>query len=504
MIPLTEKLLSSVSLGPERLALVDGERRWTYGELSTSVGRVASLLQREKLLPGERVALALENSMEYVAAYYGILAAGGVVVALNIEAKERELTHWLRHCEARWVIADWSRTAVQSALAATPEVRRLLVRPAAGADGLAWDQLSAFTDTEWSPAPRAGSDYAAIIYTSGTTGRPKGVTLTHGNLSANTESILAYLDLTPQDRIVCVLPFFYSYGNSVLHTHLAVGGSVVMQRSMMFPRVVLEQIQAERATGFSGVPSTYALLLARTKIEDFDLSSLRYLTQAGGAMPTAHITKIRELLPNAHLFVMYGQTEATARLSYLPPEYLERKLGSVGFGIPGVALEVRDESRKPVNDMATGEIWATGANIMAGYWNDQELTVEVLRDGWLRTGDMGHRDADGFFYIEGRRSDMIKVGAHRINPQDIEEVIAEMEGVAEVAVVGAPDDILGQVVRAVVVLREGAEITARQIQGYCKVRLADYKVPKIVDFATELPRTASGKIRRFKLSSQEK
>lgn len=196
---------------------------------------------------------------------------------------------------------------------------------------------------------------------------------------------------------------------------------------------------------------------------------------------------------------MYGQTEATARLTYLPPERLEEKLGSAGIAIPKVTLEIRDERGTVLPPGQVGEIWARGPNVMLGYWNDPAGTAEALQNGWLRTGDLAYMDDEGYVYIQGRATEMIKSGAHRINPRDIEEAIGELEEVAEVAVVGVPDEILGQVIKAVIVLRPGARLDPLTVKAHCQSRIASFKIPKRVEFTTQLPKTASGKVKRFLL-----
>jgi acyl-CoA synthetase (AMP-forming)/AMP-acid ligase II len=340
---------------------------------------------------------------------------------------------------------------------------------------------------------------AMMIYTSGTTSRPKGVLLSNGNLVANARAIAAYLQITPNDKVLCGLPFHFSYGSSVLNSNLISGAQLLLEDNFAFPQQTLKKMQEEGVTGFPGVPSTFALLLGRCQLSDFDLGKLRYLTQAGGSMPRAQIEKLRQQLPHTQVFIMYGQTEATARLSYLAPEHLEAKLGSVGMPLPGVEIEVRSDGQVvPTGEI--GEICARGPNIMLGYWREPELTSQVLRDGWLHTGDLGHLDSEGFLYIDGRAVEMIKVGAFRVSPQEVEEVLATFPGVQEVAVTGIADEVLGQSIKAVIVLREGAPADLRGIKAHCRQQLASYKVPKIVEFAAVLPRTASGKVQRFKLA----
>jgi acyl-CoA synthetase (AMP-forming)/AMP-acid ligase II len=484
---LLEHLRDRAEQAPASEAIVHGERRESYGALWARVREFGSSLMERGAAPGDRVAVVLENSPEFVAAYYGTHYAGGVVVALNTQAKSRDLANWIRHCGARWLVIGDTHPECAD-LRATLDASVTLLAPEAG---------NATPSSE--PRAVASHDLAAIIYTSGTTGDPKGVMLSHGNLAANVESIVSYLKLRASDRVMHVLPCFYSYGNSVLHTHLAVGACVVFENSLMYPQVVLQRMMRESVTAFSGVPSTFAVLLSRARLEDFDLSSVRYLTQAGGPMPPAQIERTRAAFPRAEFFVMYGQTEATARICYLPPEHLDAKLGTVGIPIPGVEVEIRDVDDRVVPVGQVGEICVRGPNIMLGYWNNPDATHKVVRDGWLHTGDLARRDADGYIKIEGRQSDMIKVGAHRISPKEIEEAIAELPGVAEVAVAGMPDEVLGEAIVAFIVPVANSGLEPRAVQAHCRARLAQYKIPKNVRFVEGLPKTASGKVRRHLL-----
>jgi len=486
---LAENLLQSAARCPERCAIQDGLNGVTYARLLRQAAAIAERLKELGLRAGERVAFIQPNSCEFVAAYYGVLMAGGVAVLLNAVAKARDFSAWLGDCEPAFVFAEPGNGEVAAAMSML--ARKPVVLQAGTAE---WGAISLH--------PVGSDDPACILYTSGTTGRPKGIVLSHGNLLSNTAAIVEYLGLTGEDSAVAVLPFYYSYGSSVLHTHLQAGGRLILEKNMVYPHAVVETLAKQRATGFAGVPSTYALLLSRVKLHDYDLSSLRYVTQAGGAMSPALTQRLRHALPRTSIVIMYGQTEATARLTYLPPQRLDDKLGSVGIPVPGVKIETRNEHGEPAGVGEVGDIWACGPNVMLGYWRNDAATREVKRDGWLKTGDMGRLDAEGFLYIVGRRSDMIKAGAHRIHPQDIEEVIAEMPGVQETAVVGMEDEMLGQAIKAFVVAADPTGVTPMRVQAHCRERLASYKVPKSVEIVASLPRTASGKIRRAALTER--
>jgi len=490
----------------EAEAIVLDDKRVTYGELWEKVNIVARYLKENGLRHGDRIAMIMKNSPEYVVVYYGILAAGGVVVSLNAASKFRDLSNWVSHCGANWLFADFNLDLLARFCQNKSSDLAIVVNDYQDADNKDHQLDSLLKILKQGKVQDIEIDAidvkapASIIYTSGTTGQPKGVTLTHENITTNIISILDYLKLVGTDSIVNVLPFYYSYGNSILHTHLAVGAKIILVNSMMFPNKVIQKIEEEGATGFSGVPSTFALLLHRSNINNSDLSSIRYMTQAGGAMPVANIERLLGLLPDIKFFVMYGQTEASARLSYLPPAKLKQKIGSVGIAIPGVSLEVRDKYGSLVKQGEIGEIFAKGKNIMKGYWSDPELTKAVIIDGWLKTGDLAHYDEDGYLYITGRASEMIKVGDNRISPKDIEEVISELDSVEEVAVIGVVDELMGQVPKAFIVEAIDKKISQKEIQAFCKENLATYKIPKYIEKVECLPKTASGKVQKYLLN----
>jgi long-chain acyl-CoA synthetase len=337
---------------------------------------------------------------------------------------------------------------------------------------------------------------AEIIFTSGSTGKPKGVVISHKNLIANTESIVEYLRLTVDDRMLVVLPFYYCYGLSLFHTHLRVGGSIVLNNSFIFLGSIIKDLKEYKCTGFAGVPSHFQILLRKSdSFKKTDFPDLKYVTQAGGKLATIFIDEFRESLPQVKFIVMYGQTEATARLSYLPPELYEKKKGSMGKGIPGVELKVVNEKGENVKPGETGEVIARGDNIMKGYFADDEGTKSALRNGWLYTGDLGIVDKDGYIYLTARKKEIIKVRGKRISPKEIEAVILEISEVIDCSVEGIDDEIEGETLKATIVVRKDARnsVTRESIMQHCTKRLALYKIPQVYELNEELTISATGK-----------
>lgn len=501
---LVKRFFSVCNERPADIAVVQGTERWNYQRLGTLCANVSRYLLDSGIAHSDRVALVIQNSPQYVGIFYGIWSAGGVTVSLNTQAKSRDIENWLIHSDSKWLFIDEDHPELD-ALQNSDSLNLTIVPVGAMSGSKTTDPDSAWQKiidarVDFPETQLKQDDLASIIYTSGTTGHPKGVTLTHGNLTANIDSILEYLKISQHDSIVNVLPFYYSYGNSILHTHIVTGARLVLENSLLFPHRVIERIANEKVTGFSGVPSTFALILGRVNLHDYALDSLRYLTQAGGPMPPALTDKLLDALPNVELYIMYGQTEATARLSYLEPSKLLAKRGSIGKAIPGVEIEIRDKNHKKVAIGETGEICAAGPNIMRGYWKDTDKTSTVIKNGWLYTGDLAHYDSDGYIYIDGRSSDMIKTGGNRISPKEVEEVIQELDGVLEVAVVGTPDDLLGETITAYIVPTSVGNLDKKSVQYHCKSKLASYKIPKTIVFTNELPKTASGKIKKYLLS----
>ncbi len=494
---LHENLKSSAQKYPSKVAVVYQKERVTYLEIDKLSDYLAHFLLEKGIKKGDRVALLLENSVDYVISFFGILKAAAVVVPLNTQLVNRELAYLLKDCAPRFVITDSAHQPVLKDL--IDPVFILKIDEGEPSPSFSTGDWKLGTGNWGTGAPNI-DNLAMIIYTSGTTGNPKGVMLTHKNLDANANSIIEYLHLHPADSSMVILPFYYSYGNSLLTTHIKAGATLVIDNRFVFPNVVLETMEKECVTGFAGVPSHYAILLRKSALKKYKLPKLRYVTQAGSAMAPSLIQEFIEILPAVKFHVMYGQTEATARLTYLNPAYLKEKSGSIGKAIPGVKIEVLKENGEKAKPGEIGEIVVQGDNIMSGYWNSPEETAKVLKKEGLWTGDLASRDEDGFIYLVARKKEMIKSGANRISPLEIEEVVCRMRGVVECAAVGIPDEILGEAIKLCVV-KNGVLLNENELRLFCKQNLAAFKMPKVVEFMDSLPKTSTGKIKRTELGS---
>ena len=487
MRTLLDSFNSVVEKYPEKVAVKTKDKALSYRRLNSDIVKVGNWLRNYGLNHGDRVGIHIQNSIEYVVLYYACWAVNLVPVALNTFASKKEIELWVENSDCKLLFSEKF-----SELGDKNSVDVFLV----GQDRASLNNLKAKEETSnISKRIPDLNDIATIIYTSGTTGNPKGITLTHKNLATNIYAVINSLSISNNDVFLCVLPFFYSFGNSILHTHLISGSTLVLLNSVMYPSDILKSIEANRCTGFAGVPSLYISLLKKTKFNQFDLTSLRYMTQAGGPLTRAFITEINNRLPHIDFVVMYGQTEASARISYLPPEFLNKKKGSVGIGVEGVNIAVVNTEGFECEPMEHGEICISGDNIMIGYWNNSEATSRVLKNGKLHTGDIGYMDDDGFLYIVGRQSEILKISEHRVSPYEIEEVLLQLKEVEECAVIGCEHEQMGQIAKAFIVLNQQG-ISVLQIKRFCKQSLASYKIPKEIEFVKSLPKTSSGKIKR--------
>ena len=495
---------------PDKIAVIHDERKITYYSIDNAANNLANFLSKNNFKKGDRICIILKNSIEYIICYFAILKIGGIVVPLNTEATIESLIQILNDCSAKGLIChSMNLEKVQKVITSVPTIRLAICdnkhagsnTPKHFSEHVLYKIIT--TDTENIFNEKINNyDIASIIYTSGSTGKPKGVTLTHLNSVTNTKSIITYLELSEKDKVLIVLPFYYCYGKSLLHTHFIVGGTVVIDNRFVYPNLVLETMQREQVTGFSGVPSTFSILLNHSTFAKQNFPHLQYITQAGGAMAPHIIKKLKKILPDKKIFIMYGATEASARLSYLDPEMLEKKLGSIGKAIPGVTLTIVTEDGKKAKVNEIGEIVAQGDNIMLGYWNDPTETNSILKEDGYHTGDLARCDKDGFLFVTGRKRDIIKVAGNRLSAKEIEEILIQLPGIDEVAVIGVDDPILGEAIKAFIVPKDNKKISDETIKNFCLKKLPLYKLPKYYHFLPTLPKNESGKIMKEVLKQQ--
>jgi len=486
------------------------ENEWiTYIEIETLANKLANYLKSISICRGDRVALLHENSFDYVISYFAILKAGAVAVLLNTETTTDALIFLLNNSESKAIITNREYSDILApAIKKIPDLKHVIVQQ---------DDLSVYEEIGHCSQTRLNDiydngydshpgircidiDLACIIYTSGSSGEPKGVALSHLNIVSNTHSIVQYLDLTSQDRIMVILPFYYIYGMSLLHTHFSVGGSMVLDNRFVFPQVILDTMKKTDVTGFAGVPSTFFILLNKSAIRNYKFDSLRYVTQAGSAMAPDIQEEVAKVFDPAKLFIMYGATEASPRLAYLEPEKHSQKLGSAGKAVPNVDLFVVDENGLKLPPNQTGHIVARGSNIMTGYWKNPVATSKVLKNGLYYTGDLGTIDEDGYIYIAGRAWDFIKTGGRKTSAQEIERDILQINEVRQVAVTSVKDPVLGEAICAHIVPSENTPAAEEKIKNEVKKLLPRYKQPKYFAFIDSLPMNEAGKIMKSKLN----
>jgi long-chain acyl-CoA synthetase len=491
-------LAQAISRGAEQygdnLALRLDPIQLTYSALDEMTARAAELLRDRGVKAGDRVGLMLPNVPAFVALYYAILRRGAIVVPMNVLLKRREIAYFLEDSGARLIFAydDVAEEARAGAVEANAEAA-VLER-----GGLpSW--LERY-EAEPGVAPTDPGDTAVILYTSGTTGQPKGAELTHANLDGNAEVVCRELtQVGPEDVVLGALPLFHSFGQTGAMNASLRGGACLALLPRFDPREALETIQSLRVTVFLGVPTMYAAMLNHPDRANYDLGSLRTCISGGQSLPVELLRGFEEAF-GCKILEGYGLSETSPVACQNRPDR-ERKPGSIGIPIEGTEMKVVDDSGRELADGEVGEILIRGPNVMKGYWRRPEETREAISDGWLHTGDLGRRDAEGYFYIVDRKKDLIIRGGYNVFPREVEEVLYEHPDVREAAVVGMPDKDLGEEIGAAVVLRDGASATAEDLQQHVKSQLAAYKYPRRVWFLDELPKGATGKILKREITT---
>jgi amino acid adenylation domain-containing protein len=496
-------LIDQAASRPQKVALVTERRRLSYAELDALSGRLAGALAANGVRRGDRVLIFMDNCWEAAVSIFAVLKAGAVFSPINASTKADKLGFVAADCEAAAILTQARLMPV--VVEAIADRQGVFVASTAGPAGQCPPGAASFDAclaSEGREVLHGGIDVdlAMLIYTSGSTGRPKGVMMTHRNCDAASLSITTYLENTPEDVILNVLPLAFDYGLYQLLMAVRFGATLVLEKSFAFPQAIFDRIRDEGVTGLPLVPTMAAMILQMRDLEPGSLPSLRYITNTAAALPVAHIERLRSLFPGVRLYSMYGLTECK-RCTYLPPEELDRRPGSVGIAIPNTEAFVVDDDGNRATPGIAGELVIRGPHVMQGYWRNEAATRQMLRPGpnpWenvLHTGDLFRADKDGFLYFVGRKDDIIKTRGEKVAPKEVEAVLHAHPGIAEAVVVGRPDPVLGQAIAALVVAAD-ATLSEKDVIRHCARHLEDFMVPKSIEFRRELPKTDTGKISR--------
>ena len=506
---LHEYLAAAALRFPDQVALVTGQRRVRYRELWSETQALANWLLSVGITPGDRVVILASNGATAVVAFWAVLSCGAVAVMVHPATKREKLLWLLADSGAAALVSEETLAPVFApAIASSPDIKHVVVAglpPAMLGNAVALDAAIAYGSSAPRTLPLPGpNDVAALIYTSGSTGEPKAVMLSHRNMVAATLSISSYLELTSNDVVVCVLPLSFDYGLYQMILCVSVGARLVLERSFDLPGQVLNRIAAESITVLPGVPTLFAMLARIPDLGRWDLSSIRTVTSTASALGPTQIDWLRNTFPSARVFSMYGLTECK-RCTYLPPADLARKPGSVGISIPGNEIWLVDADDHVLGPNAVGELVVRGPTVMAGYWRRPAETARRLRAGpipgerVLYTGDLCRMDDEGYLYFVRRMDDVIKSRGEKVAPAEVESALRSIPGVLQAAVVGVPDETLGEAVKAFVVLERGIALTPGALGAACRELLEPLLVPRQIAIVPELPRTANGKIEKGSL-----
>lgn len=490
---------------PEKVCLVHGGKRHTYAEVEAGANRLANGLVRLGVVRGDRVAVHLNNSVEAIIAIFATLKAGAAFVPINPTVKQSKLEYLIGSCRPAALVTHDSRLAMVGSACRGTVPHVIAVGAATGTTGaVSFEALAAEGAAQPPVAGTIDLDLAAVIYTSSSTGSAKGVMLSHLNMVSAADSISTYLGNDENDVILDMLPLSFDYGLYQVLMAFRVGATVVLEKPFVFLNEALDLIESARVTGFPGVPTIFSMLLGMKDLGRRDFTSLRYITNTAAALPVPHIRRMRELFPNAMIFSMYGLTECK-RVAFLDPKQIDRRPDSVGKAIPNEEVYIVDERGDRVGPHQVGELVVRGSNVMLGYWEMPEESAACLRPGRypgervLHTGDLFRMDEEGYLYFVGRKDDIIKSRGEKVSPREVESVIQGLSGIREVVVVGVPDAILGEAVRAFVTIEEGARLSTESILRYCAANLENTLMPRTVEIVAGLPRLPNGKVNKSEL-----
>jgi long-chain acyl-CoA synthetase len=510
-----DSLLTTAQLLPDKMAIAVGAKEFTYRDLYHAATCLANALHARGLSRGDRVAIYMDNTWECVVSIYAVSMAGGVFLVINPQTKSDKLEYIVKDSGAEILLSD-AHLGEQLLLAVALMEKLQHVICSGSRDSLIKlnksvnRKIELFIDVlETSTRSNTNNniipnDLAALIYTSGSTGNPKGVMQTHLSMTFVLGSLVEYLRLSKEHVILNVLPFAFDYGLYQLLMSVHLGATLVLERSFTYPAVVFKRIEEYGITVFPGVPTIYSMIISAHRRKPLLFPSITRVTNTAAALPEGYVTALKEVFPNALIYKMYGLTECK-RVCYLEPELLELKPASVGKAIPGTETYLLTQEGKKAKPGEHGVLHVRGPHIMLGYWKQPELSAHMLKEGNLPgerilcTHDWFYCDDEGLLYFVGRSDDIIKTRGEKVSPIEIENILHGIEGVNEAAVIGVPDDMLGESIRAYVSLHKGYNYTEKDIRGICISRLENFMVPKDIIILDELPKTATGKISKKRL-----
>lgn len=511
---LGEALIFSARNWPSKTAIVIKTKEYSYSSLKVEAESVAHHLVLAGIKKGDRVAVYMNNSWQSVVSIYGITLAGAAFLVINPQTKADKLNYILKDSGARILFTESIlNNELSKALGDPTDIHEVIVT--GDITRITKFPSINFIDFEetitanpsHSELPRViPNDLAALIYTSGSTGFPKGVMMTHQSMVFTSWSLVEYLRLSEEDRILLLLPLAFDYGLYQLLMAITIGGTLIVEQSFTFPASVYKQIELSKPTVFPGVPTIYAMMIAANKKTGLSFDCITKVTNTAAALPEEFIPDLKKIFPNALIFKMYGLTECK-RVCYLEPELVDIKTESVGKAIPGTEVFLLSQDGKPVPPGERGILHVRGPHVMLGYWHKEELSREMLREGRLPgerilcSNDWFRMDEEGFLYFQGRTDDIIKTRGEKVSPLEIENVIYKIQGIKEVAVIGVPDELMGESIIAFVTTHGKEEIGEKEILKECSSRLELFMIPKRIIFLPEMPKSSNSKIDKKELKN---
>ena len=506
MILVQHFLEKSADRLPEKTALVCDGQRLSYKEIENQANSLAQALIANNLQRGDRVILFMPNSVELVISIFAVLKADGVFIVINSSTKYEKLLYILKDSQAAGLITYGDQQELFLKLQKDlPELGIKIQKHTENenTDGVLSFETIFKTYPPLRPSPKnIDCDLACLVYTSGSTGEPKGVMSDHSNVVFAATSVTTYLENKEEDIVLNFLPFSFDYGLYQLIMTFKFGGTLILEKGFTFPGLILKRIEEEKVSGFPGVTTIFNRII-QMDLKQYDLSSMRYFTNTAEALPPDVILKLQEKFPDVKIFSMYGLTE-TQRTLYMPPEKLNSRLDSVGIAIPGTEVWLIDEEGNRLKPGSRGELVARGRHVMRGYWNDPRATARRFKPGPLPgericyTDDLFRMDEEGYLYFISRKDDILKCGGEKVSPVEIEKVLYKLEGVIEAAVIGVPDPVQGQVVKAFIVTTK-TDLSDKKVLAHCRKYLEDYMMPRMIEFRDQLPKTTSNKIKKSAL-----